>query len=743
MKKILLFILGVIFVVTGVVFIVAYRNVNQEELSLTADLQYRTRLLSDSLKEAIEPVYNVHATTALQKIVDRFANRERLVGFTVYNTNGEYVAGSATLTDDVFRNLPIIASAMDTNEAKSEFMKSGGKNLYILVDPIHDEDRVSGALMIVQNASYITDSVLGIWKNNFLPLLFQVVVFSTALFSLIRWGVYKPMNKLAETVKLARTGEKAVPFDSIDEKDTESFFSPLAREISKISRSLIQARFAASEEARLRSLKLDTPWTSERLKEFVKAHLGDRKIFLVSNREPYAHYKTKNGIEVTVPASGVVTAIESIMKACGGLWLAHGSGDADRLTVDKTNKIAVPPDEPKYTLKRVWLTEKEVHGYYTGFSNEALWPLCHVAHIRPTFRKEDWREYRRVNNKFAQNLLAEIEGVERPLILVQDFHFALLPKIVKASRPDAQICLFWHVPFPNAESFSICPFRREILEGMLGSDILGFHTQQHCNNFMDTVGKEVESLIDLERFAITREGHTTHIKAFPISIAFAGDDGTTKAKADPKFLEELNIKTKYVGLGVDRLDYTKGILERFKAVEFFLEAHPEYKKQFTFLQIAPPSRESVEEYRQYGIQVTAEAERINRKLAFDGWEPIVFEKRHRSHGELAELYRLADVCLVTSLHDGMNLVSKEYVAARHDKRGALVLSKFTGASRDLKGAIVVNPYSAEETAEGIYSAITMSPEEQKHRMENMQNAIKDYNVYRWSAELIKSVTSLG
>ena len=428
------------------------------------------------------------------------------------------------------------------------------------------------------------------------------------------------------------------------------------------------------------------------------------------------------------------------MEATGGMWIAHGSGNADKETVDENDTIAVPPDEPRYTLKRIWLTDEDVQGYYNGVSNEALWPLCLMAHTRPLFRKEDWAKYRKVNGLFAKTILKEIQGIERPIVLVQDYHLALLPAMIKRARPDTEVAIFWHIPWPSASQFSICPWRKELLEGMLGADLVGFHTQQYCNNFMDTVASEIEARIDYERFAVTREGHVSFIKAFPISIAFTGQSGTTQRQTET--LRTLGITTTFLGLGVDRLDYTKGILERFKGLEFFLRAHPEYKEKFTFLQIAAPSRESVPKYREYAAAVEAEAERVNTLFGTRTWKPIVLELKHYSHAQLQALYKLADVCLITSLHDGMNLVAKEYTAARDDEAGVLVLSQFTGASRSLKGALLINPYSAEETADAIFQALSMPKTEQHRRMKAMRASVRDYNVYRWSAELIKTLAEL-
>lgn len=740
MKMRQIYIISALVVVLVVVLSAAFtfEQTLQEERNLSSDLQYRTRLLADSLIESVEPSYQVNSAKSLEGLLAKFTGRSRLAGLAVYDSKGRNVAASTDFPEAILTTPPLVADAIANDAAKGDYDQVYGRNLYLFAEPLHNTGgAVIGVLLVAQSADYIGSYVAQIWEGSALRFLILLLVFLLILALLIRLIILRPLHNLVESVKTARTrGETGAGLEGIRE---HAFFKPLVGEISKMTKSLLAARLSAAEEARMRLEKLETPWTAERLKEFIKAYLKDRKIFLVSNREPYIHSKTKNEITAEVPASGMVTALEPVMEACGGTWIAHGSGNADRETADANGKIQVPPDDPKYTLKRVWLSEKEVNGHYVGFSNEALWPLCHLAHTRPIFRKEDWKEYRRVNNKFAQALLAEIKDVDQPLILVQDFHFALLPAIVKSSRPDAQICLFWHIPWPSAETFSICPWRKEIIAGMIGADILGFHTQAYCNNFMDTVGKEMESMIDLERFAITHGNHTTYIKPFPISIAFASDKPALPA--DRSVLEKLGIGTIHIALGVDRMDYSKGILERLKGVELFLDEHPDYKSKFTFLQIAPPSREAVAKYREYNEAVTREAERINKKFAEGDWRPVVLEKKHYTHEELAPLYRLSNVCLVTSLHDGMNLVAKEFVAARDDEMGVLILSQFTGASRGLAGALIINPYNGEQIAESIYGALTMPAAEQKRRMHAMRESVKNYNIYRWSAELIKAATS--
>ncbi len=669
----------------------------------------------------------------MQRIVDRFASSERLAGLGVFNSTGEAVIISDKLPTP---EANIVATAMDSDEPQGEFVRLGGETYYVLTVPLHDDGRVIGALSVAQNATYIDESILSIWRSNLIRWITQVLVFSAAIFLLVRFVFFRSISQMVESLQAVRKGGPEAQY-----VPGPGFFAPLAGELTKVTKSLKQARVAASEEARMRLEKLDSPWTAERLREFIKAYLKDRPIYILSNREPYVHTKDNGKIVWHVPAGGVITALEPVMEACGGTWIAHGSGAADIETADTEGKIQVPPDEPKYTLKRVSLTDKEIQGYYNGFSNEALWPLCHMVHTRPIFRAEDWIQYKKVNAKFAKTLLDEIRNVERPIVLVQDYHLALVPAIIKKSRPDALVSIFWHIPWPSSAQFNICPWRKELLEGMLGADLVGFHTQQHCNNFIDTVSNEIESRIDYEHFSVFRGEHQTLIKPFPISIAFPGR-AEAHGTPDRTILDTLGIRSQRIVLGVDRLDYTKGILERFKGIEFLLDEHPAYKGELTLLQIASPTRESVEKYREYAAQVTAEAERVNKKFATNGWKPIILEKRNYSHDELLHLYRCADVCLVTPLHDGMNLVAKEYVAARADESGALVLSQFAGASRDLKGAILINPYSAEEASAAIHTALSMQKTEQHRRMKTMRASVRDYNIYRWSAELIKALSRL-
>lgn len=742
MRQVFLIVSCVILGASALALGFTFLQVQQERFALSADLEYRTRLLAESLNESIEPAYAKYATSTLTKLATSFANRERLVGVAIFERTGDTIVSSEGMPSGIERSMKVMDQAIETNEPAGDFFDISGRLYYVHARPLHRGPDSSGVFVVVQDAAYIAESVQGKWRENLVGVLVYLLLFAAAIAALVRWVIFMPLSNLAESIRSARSGKSAY----ISESKHDMFFRPLATEIGKMVQSLTQARTAASEEARMRLEKIDTPWTGERLKEYIKANIKDRPIFIVSNREPYTHNRVKKDIVCNFVANGMTTALRPVMEACGGMWIAHGSGNAGREVTDKNGYIQLPPDdEPKYTLKRVWLPEKETKGHY-HFSVEALYPLCLITHTRPKFLTDDWQMYRKVNGKFAEILLSEIRHIEQPIILVQDYHFALLPRMIKMSRPDAHVGIFWHVPWPNEEAFRICPWRKEILDGILGADVIGFNTQQHCNNFVDAVGKEIESLIDLDTFAITRDDHTSYIKPFPISIPFTnGQNGVVRTDRDndAEVLKGMNVNSKYVALGVDRLDYAKGIPERFRGLEVLLEKYPEYIGSLVFVQIASPHRESFSTYREYEKVVTHEAERINKKFGTTKWKPIVLEKVQYSPERLASLYRRSHVCVVTSLHDSMNLVAKEYVAARDDEAGALVLSQFAGASRDLKHAIIVNPYSADEIAEGLRRALTMSATEQHRRMKAMRNSIKNFNIYRWAAEFIKAVATFG
>jgi trehalose 6-phosphate synthase len=487
-------------------------------------------------------------------------------------------------------------------------------------------------------------------------------------------------------------------------------------------------------------------WNAQRLKSVLDRHLQGEKVLVMANREPYIHEKGADGqIQVLHPASGLVTALEPVMRACSGVWVAHASGSADKETADNRGRIRVPPGEESYAVRRIWLSPEEEKGYYYGFANEGLWPLCHIAHTRPQFRSTDFAHYQAVNRRFAEAVIEEAD-VEDPIVLVQDYHFALAPQMIRERLPRANIISFWHIPWPNSERFGICPFRDELLAGMLGSSILGFHTQLHCNNFVDAVDRFMEARIDREQNAVVHGGRPTLIRPYPISVEWPPHwlaDLPPPRECRASVLGELGLPAStLLGVGVDRLDYTKGLEERLQAVERLLERFPSLRGRFVFVQLGAPSRTVIERYRQLNESVEQLAARINERFGTEGYKPIIIRRAHHEPPAVYRHLRAADVCYVSSLHDGMNLVAKEFVAAREDERGVLVLSHFTGAARELTDALIVNPYDIDEAAAALAAAINMPAEEQRDRMRSMRAFVSEFNVYRWAGRMLVDAARL-
>lgn len=740
MRITLRLVLAIVTVVSVIVLAFTVLQVRQERQRQMGDLERRTSLLAESLGESVEPLIG-QGQSRLQRIVEKFGNRERLAGVAVYDTKGLPLAVTRTLAPHVATAPRRVIEAITADREMGDLITIGDKLMYVFVLPLHPEAQFAGALTLFHDASYIQRHLRQIWQHNFLRLLVQALLISLTALFVIRWTLIGSIARMAERIKRLRKGE-IIDVSSLSSKD---LLNPLATEVTHLAKSLSAAK-AAAEDAKFGQVA-ETPWTPRSLKEHLRVKLQGRPIFVISNREPLLHVKRGNRVECVVPASGLVTALEPVLAACEGTWIAHGSGDADSVVVDDADRLRVPPGAPSYTLRRVWLTKAEEQGYYYGFANEGLWPLCHIAHTRPVFRADDWQYYRDVNNKFAQVTLAELEGVEEPCVLIQDYHFALLPRLIKARRPDARVGIFWHIPWPNPESFGICPWQRELLHGMLGADLIGFHIQFHCNNFLETVDRVLESRIEWEHFAVRRGNSTTYVKPFPISIAFLDDDaapgeGTVEPRSTEALLMEFGIRARYLAIGVDRLDYTKGLLERLRGIERFLEKYPTFQGEFTFVELGAPSRTHIKQYQDLIAAIEAESDRINWRFQNGYWKPILLLKQHHTGKAIQRFYQAADACLVTSLHDGMNLVAKEFVAARKDEQGVLILSRFTGASRELHDAIIVNPYDVEEIADAIYAALNMAKGEQALRMRRMREVVRERNVYRWAADLITDLVEV-
>jgi trehalose-6-phosphate synthase len=738
-------IVSLILGITLVSFGFSYYEVLGQKRTLRNEMEHRAEMLGESLVGNVERTWNASSESAksdkeLQQLVQQFANREHLLGVVIYDRQGAAIALTPELARTLTATLAPVAQSITQDREQSSFTRLGQVPVHILALPIHRGNDVLGDLAVVHDVSYIRAEILLVWRRSFFRVLAQVFLIVLITLLIVRWSIAGPIARAALWMRALRTGKVSFRQDVPD----LDMFRPLAREVATMAESLNHARNAAENEARLREAG-ESLWTADRLSVQLRARLQDGHLFVVSNREPYAHQRNGRAVEVVVPPSGLVTALEPVLNACDGTWIAHGNGNADAEVVDAADRLRVPPDDPRYTLRRVWLSKEEEEGYYYGFANEGLWPLCHIAHTRPLFRAADWQYYQDVNRKFAAAVLEEIESVRKPVVLVQDYHFALLPRLIKEQRPDARVAIFWHIPWPNPEAFGICPWQRQLVDGLLGADLIGFHIQSHCNNFLETVDRVVESRVDWEHFSVLRQDHRTIVRPFPVSVDFVGDDAS---KSDTHgfnyhersaLLRSLGVEATFMGVGVDRVDYTKGILERFLAIERFLEKYPSYQGKFTFVQIGAPSRTHIKRYHDLLAEVEAEAERINWRFQSGSWKPIVFLKRQHSHEEIEPYYRAAALCLVTSLHDGMNLVAKEFAAARHDERGVLILSQFTGAARELRDALLVNPYDIDQTAEAIRAALEMEPEEKQMRMHRMRELIKEHNIYRWAGDLVTAL----
>jgi trehalose 6-phosphate synthase len=505
--------------------------------------------------------------------------------------------------------------------------------------------------------------------------------------------------------------------------------SLLASESNRLAASFRAARSAGWSESH-EMVREHNVWTRDRLRAHAVDCLQGRQLIVVSNREPYMHQSVNGVPQMIVPAGGLVTALDPVLRACSGLWVAHGAGDADRQTADEHGRLTVPPEDARYTLRRVWLSHEEEQGYYYGLSNEGLWPLCHLAHERPLFRASDWEQYQRANRRFADCVLEEI-GSGAATVFVQDYQLALVPEMLKAARPDIQVGIFWHIPWPNPEAFRICPWRAEILHGMLGADVVGFHLQQYCNNFLDTVDRMVEARLDWDHFAAELKGHSALVRPFPISVESWAERNVPSGDALAEQIAELREKHKLgntqIVVGVERIDYTKGLPERLRAFDRFLAKYPQHREKVTFVLLGAPSRTHLRRYRDLVADLESMADEINWKYQTESWKPLRFLVAHHDAAAVHAFLQMAGICVVSPLHDGMNLVAKEYIAANADGEGVLILSEFAGAARELAEALLINPYDTEQFADAIHEALTMEPDERRTRMKSMQTVVEEYN----------------
>ncbi len=683
------------------------------------DLDGRASLIANTVEEPLQDLIRAGNRTKILQFFTRITRDERLYAMAFCQSANAQPVATPTLPST------IRCTNLDRFSGSSEHLLERAEGpLLVSVRTLDGGGAPGGKLVLVHDMSFIARRSEETRKYLFLFFvgLGATVSLITVAIAQLSWrGWVQGLRALLRGEGLLRPSDKS----ELPE------LRPIARDLRALIHD-IEAEHRSRDEEQL-------AWTPETLRGILHGELRGLEVIVVANREPYIHVRQGEEVAIWRPASGLATALEPIMRACSGTWIAHGGGSADREVVDQHDRVAVPPERPAYQLRRVWLTPEQEAGYYYGFANEGLWPLCHIAHVRPTFRTSDWEHYANVNQTFARAVVQESTTPD-PVVLVHDYHFALLPRMIQEWLPAATIVAFWHIPWPNPEAFGICPWREELLDGLLGSSILGFHTQFHCNNFVDTVDRLLEARVDREMFTVSYRKKVTAVKRYPISIEWPPSPALVSRPVEEcrsAIRERHELPPEHaIGLGVDRLDYTKGIEERLRAVERLLEMHPEWVGAFTFIQIAAPTRTRIEQYQEYEARVRALTSRINERFADARHPPIVLKVAHHQPPEIYEYYRAAELCMVTSLHDGMNLVAKEFVSSRDDERGVLILSQFTGAARELPEAIIVNPYDTDQCAAALHMALTMPAGEQRTRMRLMRGLIEGFNVYRWAGRML-------
>ncbi len=688
------------------------------------DVEMRSQLVFDSVQDMVVRLAKDSSGQRIDALFKNMAQDKRLLAVALCSPDGRLIHSSPAWP----KTLECPPRLGAETAYKVQPLETG--SVLTSAFALSDDGADLGDLVIVHDLSFIEGrgAKLELYLTAVLALLGLSIAAVTLLVARIT---------LRGWVRAVRKGLAPLKNGDTDGRSPEPEIARLVGEMREILRDLDVPR-GISEAIRV-------DWSPDTLRNLLKSELPGAEVIVVSNREPYIHNREGETIRAQRPASGLVTALEPIVRACGGTWIAHGSGSADAETVDRQDRIQVPPEAPAYTLRRVWLSDEEQEGYYYGLANEGLWPLCHIVFVRPTFRASDWEHYVAVNRKFAEAVVAESQS-PNPLVLVQDYHFALLPQMVRERLPGATIITFWHIPWPNPEVFGICPWREEILQGMLGSTILGFHTQFHCLNFLDSVDHFLECRIDREQSSARTGGRVTLVRPYPISIewppaALAGQPPVPDCRTMVRRNFELDPDV-LLAVGVERFDYTKGIADRFRAVESLLEHHPEWIGRFSLLQVAAPTRSRLPSYRQTQAEAEAVAGAVNQRFGRPGWWPIVLVPRHHEPEQVFTLFRAADLCLVSSLHDGMNLVAKEFVAARDDEDGVLVLSSFAGVSRELLEALIVNPYDSRAMAEALHLGLLMPREQRRERMRLMRALVSEHNVYFWAGRMLLEAARL-
>ncbi len=720
-------------VVGTVIGAMAWVLVQRERRIDQEDLERRAHALVHQFAPAVRGVLSMSDGELAAALGERLDGHRRVLGFAVFRPDGRMVAAGQGVSDYALEMRGPVQRVLSGEPEATQASRGAESAVHVTAYAVTDSDgTLRGVLTCIHDMSYIEQRAssrlvfAGFWVLLITLLLVTLVVLAT-------WVSYeRPLQNLAEWMRRVRVdgAPEAPPFGLP--------VALLATESERLAASFRAARSVSWKDSR-EAVREDKTWTRDRLRAHAIDCLRDRQLVIVSNREPYMHQLQDGEPRAIVPAGGLVTALDPVLQACGGLWIAHGAGDADRITADARGRLTVPPHDARYTLRRIWLSRSQEQGYYYGLSNEGIWPLCHLAHERPIFRSSDWDQYVAANQRFADAVLDEV-GAGGALIWVQDYHLALVPEMLKRVRPDLRVGIFWHIPWPNPEAFRICPWRTEILKGMLGADVVGFHLQQYCNNFLDTVDRMVEARLDWDQFAAELQGHRALVRPFPISIERWEDrDASSESELAAEIAElreQHSLGDCRVVIGVERTDYTKGIPERLRAISRFLEKYPQHREQCVFVLLAAPSRTHIRRYRELVAEIESLADEINWKFQTDNWKPLRMLIAHHDAGVIHAFMRMSPVCIVSPLHDGMNLVAKEYVASRSDGDGVLILSEFAGAARELPEALLVNPYDTERFADTINHAMAMEADERRARMSRMRRKVEENNVHRWAASFL-------
>ena len=693
------------------------------------DLELRSGLVFRSIKDRVEQQMN-DKPADLTTLFERFTSDERILALGLCDARGRMTAATSRMPQVISCAAVGDTGTEAARTSRYAVFNNSGNRVIVGSYPLGN-GRSQGRLLIVHELRFVADRVMEARWYLIAGALALILLAGTLAALTVILLQRRLMTSVLATIKDLREGPpKPLGKPILPPQPVTTEIRSLLRDF----REKIRVEDGSPIE-----------WSPKTLHDLLDNELSDTEVFVVSNREPYIHNHSNGGIVVQRPASGLVSALEPVMRACGGTWVAHGSGTADRETVDATDHVQVPPGNPAYRLKRVWMTDEEQEGYYYGLANEGLWPLCHIAYVRPIFRESDWQQYVAINQRFADAVVREATRPD-PVIMVQDYHFALLPRMIREQLPKATILTFWHIPWPNAEAFGICPWKEEIIEGLLGSTVLGFHTRSHCNNFFDTVDRYMESRIDREQASVTFGGLETLVRPYPISIewppaAMEGQAPVPECRAAVIARYHLPDDIK-IGIGIERFDYTKGILDRLHAVDDLLTRYPEWLGKLVFIQVVAPTRTKLASYATLQADAIRLTEEINARHGNESYKPILLVIRHHEPDEVYELFRAADICVVSSLHDGMNLVAKEFVASRDDEAGVLVLSRFAGASSELGEALIINPYDVHGMSEALHRGLAMPVAEQHERMHLMRSHVRERNVYRWAGQILLDASRL-